>query len=244
MIQPALSDETCFRTEPKALPLVSHLPKVVQIGFNKCATRSLTELFAGSGHKAAHHKFRKPFRSSQNIAQLVLANKTAGRRMFAGFEDYDFYADMVWQSDAESYEAFKDFDLIYRDYPDTFFLLNHRDRENWINSRMKHGHGDFVTRVMAEHGFETREECAEFWRRDWDEHLSRARSFFAEKPGQLIEFNTDKDSVDDLITAFPDYKLQADAWGDVGRSRGRKLGAVSKSLKRLNAARKTKRNQR
>jgi len=218
----------------------STTPRVVQVGFNKCATRSLTNLFAGSGHGSAHHKFKHPLKKSKNIALMIRDNRDAGRKMFDGFDQYVFYADLVSQTKSETYEAFKDFRRILADYPDTILLLNHRDREGWIRSRLKHGHGTFAQMVMSANGFETEEQCTAFWRKDWDQHLADVRAFMASRPGQLVEFNSDTETVDDLIARLPQYDLKAAAWGDVGRSRGRKLGRLSAFIHKVNAKRRVR----
>jgi len=216
----------------------NNLPRVVQVGFNKCATRSLANLFTGSGHASAHHKFKPLLGRNRNIAVLMRANQEAGRRMFHGFEDYVFYADLMVQTRSETYEAFKDFRQILADYPDTIFLLNVRNRENWIQSRLKHGHGTFVEMVRETNRFSNRQEVVECWRRDWDTHLSDVRGFMGAHPGQLVEFDTDRESVETLVARLPDYRLDPDAWGEVGRSRGRRQGTVMRRLRALNARRK------
>lgn len=217
------------------------LPKVVQVGFNKCATRSLAELFERSGHRAAHHKFKSILGKNRNIAEMIRGNIAAGHRMFHGFEDYVLYGDLMSQTQTETYEVFKDFRRVLADYPGTILLLTYRDRENWIRSRLKHGHGTFQKQVMAVNGFSTQQDCIDFWRHDWDTHLADLRSFMQEKPGQLVQYNTDTQPIEDLVAALPAYELDAKQWGDVGRSRGRRLGAVSKYLRRKNAERKVSR---
>ncbi|MFQ5438916.1 MAG: hypothetical protein ACE5DK_08810 [Paracoccaceae bacterium] len=217
------------------------LPRVVQVGFNKCATRSLANLFAGSGHRSAHQKFRRPFGPNRNIAALIRDNKQAGRPMFDGFDDYVFYADLVLQTRTETYEAFKDFRRILADYPDTILLLNTRDRENWIRSRVRHGHGTFLEMVTEANGFETKDACLEFWRQDWDRHLADVRGFMADRPDQLVEFNTDTGNVHDLCARLPAYALNPVAWGTVGRSRGRRRVWILEKVATLNARRKSRR---
>ncbi len=218
----------------------NRLPRVVQVGFNKCATRSLTRLFAGSGHRAAHHKFKHPLglRKSRNIAEMMRANIRAGRKVFAGFEDYTFYADLMLQTRHETWEAFKEFRRILADYPDTILLLNTRDRENWIRSRLRHGHGTFAEMAMQANGLSSLEELADFWRADWDRHLADVRSYMADRPEQLVEFDTDREPVSALIARLPQYRLKEEAWGDTGRSRGRRPGRWREALHRLNARRR------
>lgn len=208
------------------------LPRVVQIGFNKCGTRSFQRLFERAGHPVVQHKVRKPFRPSRKAAYLIQQNLRAGRPVFAGMEDYVLYAGLIHQSETESFEAIRHFREMLRDYPDTILILNVRDREDWIRSRLGHGRGELVQRVMRQRGVATAEEVAELWRREWDAHLADVRSAMQDRPGQLIEFNLDTDSVQQLIDRLPGYGLRAEDWGDVGRTRGVRELALVKRFKR------------
>lgn len=131
----------------------TRLPKVVQVGFNKCGTRSLARLFSAVGHPVIHHKVRRPLRSSRNAARLMRSNLADGRRVFSGMEEYTFYSDLIYLTETETFEGYKCFRDILRDYPDTILLLNLRDREAWIRSRLRHGHGELARRAMRQGQF-------------------------------------------------------------------------------------------
>lgn len=214
---------------PESAP---RLPRVVQIGFNKCGTRSFQRLFEGAGHPVVQHKIRKPFRRSRKAAYVIQQNLRAGRRIFAGMEDYVLYAGLIHQTGAESFEAIRHFREMLRDYPDTILILNVRDREDWIRSRLGHGRGELLRRVMRQRGVGTAQEVADIWRREWDEHLADVRSAMQDRPGQLIEFNLDTDPVQKLIDRLPGYGLKAEDWGDVGRTRGVREFPLVKWIKR------------
>lgn len=209
------------------------LPRVVQIGFHKCGTRSLERLFRGAGHRVVKFKVRRPLRRSRNAALLMRQNLAAGRKAFAGMEDFTFYADLIYQSDDDAFEPIRHFREIMRDYPDTILLLNVRKREDWIRSRLKHSHGEFLRRVMRQRGTDSAEEIAAAWRQEWDTHLAEVRAFMADRPGQLVEFDLDHDSVQALVDRFPAYGLRAEDWEDIGRTRGVQRHPVVAGLKRL-----------
>lgn len=196
------------------------LPRIVQIGFHKCGTRTFQQLFERAGHKVLQHKLRPRFRPSRNAALLMRENLRAGRKIFAGMEDFTFYAGLIYQTESESFEPIRRFTEIMRDYPDTILLLNVRNREDWVQSRLKHGHGEFAKRVMRQRGVEDPEELAEIWRREWDTHLSEVRAFMADRPEQLVEFDLDTGSVQQLVDRLSAYGLKLEDWGDVGRTRG------------------------
>jgi hypothetical protein len=208
------------------------LPRVVQIGFHKCGTRSFQRLFEGAGHPVVQHKVRRRFRPTRNAAQIMQENLRAGRKIFAGIENYTFYAGLIHQTESDSFEPIKHFREMLRDYPDTILLLNVRDREDWIRSRLKHGHGEFAERVMRQRGIATREELADFWRQEWDGHLADVRSFMADRPSQLVEFSLDTGLVEDLVTRLAPYGLKAEDWGDIGRTRGVRRHPLMMKLKR------------
>jgi hypothetical protein len=213
------------------MPKTQTLPKVVLVGFNKCATRSFANLFAAAGHPSVHHKIRSLFRSV-NLAKVVQQNLQAGKKAFDSIDGYTLYGDLIYQSETECFEAYLHFREILRDYPGTILLLNLRDREDWIRSRANHGHGEFMARTMRANGFNTAEECKDYWRRQWDSHIQDVRTYMAEFPGQLIEFNIDTDNISQLVEALPAYKLQALAWKDQGRSRSRNHNSLLNRLKK------------
>jgi hypothetical protein len=210
----------------------SSLPRVVQIGFHKCGTRSLQQLFEGAGHRVVKYKLRRPFRRSRNAALLMRENLRAGRRAFAGMEDAVFYGDLIYQTETESFEPIRCFREIMRDYPDTILLLNVRNREDWLRSRLRHGHGEFAKRVMRQRGITSTEALADAWRQEWDTHLAEVRAFMADRPGQFIQFNIDTDPVERLVERLSAYGLDADDWGDVGRTRGVRRHPLVARLKR------------
>ncbi|HEU0224675.1 MAG TPA: sulfotransferase, partial [Steroidobacteraceae bacterium] len=136
------------------------LPRVVQIGFNKCGTRSFQRLFEAAGHRVVQHKIRRPLRRSRKAAHLIQQNLRAGRPVFAGMEDYVLYAGLIHQTETESFEAIRHFREMLRDYPDTILILNTRNREDWVRSRLGHGRGELLRRVMRQRGVGTAEEVA------------------------------------------------------------------------------------
>ena len=214
------------------------LPKVVAIGFNKCATRSLARLFAGSGHVALHQKLtpRSPFawisRDRRKLGGIMRANLEVGRPVFAGFDHAVFYGDLIDSNRRVSFDGNGLFREILRDYPTTILLLNWRDRDDWIRSRLQHGHGEFAAREQRVRGLGGQDELCAVWCAEWDAHLAAVRSFMVDRPGQLVEFNIDTDPIEALIARLPAYGLRPEHYGDIGRSRGRRLPAWLQAAKR------------
>lgn len=153
--------------------------------------------------------------------------------MFDGAEDYTFYSDLIYSTPTTTYEGATAFREMIRDYPDTILILNFRDREDWIASRLKHGHGEFARREMAARGLENRDDLADQWRFEWDSHLTSVRDFMARKPAQLIEFDIDRDGADLLSEKLPDYNLTPEIFQDIGRTRGIERSKLVALLKKF-----------
>ena len=208
------------------------LPRVVAIGFNKCGTRSLAELFRGAGHPVIHHKVRDRWPVPRRIGRVMKDNLAQGRKVFDSVENYTFYCDLILNDGLETWEGARAFRDILRDYPDTILLLNLRNREAWIASRLKHGHGEFAKREMQARGLSDMEALKDRWRAEWEAHLADVRGFMATHPGRYLEFNLDTDTAEDLAAWLPEYHLNPADFHDIGRSRGRKMSGVTRWLKR------------
>ena len=208
---------------------------MVAIGFNKCATRSLAGLFARAGHPAVHQKLPRhrvwPPGAPRKLGHLMRRNVEAGRPVFHGLERYVFYGDLIDSNRHGSFDGNSLFRRILADYPDTILLLNWRDREDWIRSRLRHGHGEFAEREQRLRGLANREALCQAWRLDWDQHLAAVRAFMADRPDQLIEFHLDRDRIEDLVLRLPAYGLCPGHFADIGRSRGRLPSPLEEQVK-------------
>lgn len=212
-------------------PAEPPLPRVVSVGFNKCATRSLAEMFRRAGHRVIHHKVRDRWPVPRRVGAVMRDNLAQGRKVFDSVEGYTFYCDLIVNDGTTSYDGAAAFREILRDYPDTILLLNLRDREAWIASRLRHGHGEFARREMAAHGLPTPEALAELWRQTWDSHVAAVRAHMADHPAQFVEFNLDYDTAEDLAAQFPRYGLNPADFEDIGRTRDREMSKLRRWLK-------------
>jgi hypothetical protein len=209
------------------------LPRVVAIGFNKCGTRSLAELFRRAGHPVVHHKVRDRWPIPRRIGKIMRDNLTAGRPVFETADSYTFYCDLIDSTREGSFDGATAFREILRDYPGTIFILNIRDQDDWITSRLNHGHGEFAKREMLAGGYAHQDELINHWRMRWDKHLAAVRRFSADNPGRVIEFNIDTDDPRTIVEQLPDYVLKPEDFYDVGRSRGRNMALPLRWLKRF-----------
>ncbi|MGB0497757.1 MAG: sulfotransferase [Rubricella sp.] len=193
-------------------------PPIVQIGFNKVGTRSLATLFRANGIRAADWLHG-------DLAHKAWRRMQAGEDPFADFEGFDAFSDMEDTSHwfRPFVEFYKHYDYIHRHHPDAYFILNIRDRDDWIRSRLKHGRGAYLLAYMIRrYRTLSRADVIRRWEAEWDDHLSAVQAHFAETGGRLLVYDIERDGPE-KIAAFlaPDYAIEADALPHRGRT-GRK----------------------
>ena len=111
-------------------------PKIFQIGFNKCGTVSLWVLFK---------YYCKPsipciHWDDGKLALKIENNLHQDKPLLSGYDYYTFYSDMESVFYENSYptiiEAYKYYQILDKQYPHSKFILNTRNVDNWILSRI------------------------------------------------------------------------------------------------------------
>jgi hypothetical protein len=167
--------------------MIASSPALVLIGFNKCGTLSLSDLFRRCGHTSAHWRTD----TGQFLAPLIYANWHLKRPVLAGLPQYRVISDLFYLDEFTYLEANSLFDQMAQHHPQTRFLLNTRSRENWIASRIGHstpGTGSLIGRACA--FFRASEsDVADIWRAQWDDHHRAVRDYFADSPDRLLVYD-------------------------------------------------------
>jgi hypothetical protein len=180
--------------------------KVFQIGFNKCGTRSLDRWFERSGYKNIHW-------DKGRLASTIRDNLETGQPLLKGYEDYTFFSDMenIYDERGITY-AYEYFRELAEQYPDSKFILNIRPIDKWILSRMNHvNQFTYLEDYMRITGLSEAETVAA-WRSHFAGQLQRARDYFQEKPGRLLIFDIEKDSIDKIIQFLPEFNLKPELY--------------------------------
>ena len=171
-------------------------PKLFQIGFNKCGTTFIARLFDMNGIPAAHWL-------EGALAEDIAYSRLTGRRPLARWADaVQVFTDMesVRFLNMPVIEAFRDFALLDAHYPGSVFLLNTRDRDDWIASRYAHRGGAYARSYAAQLGVGTG-ALAGIWADDWDRHLAAVRAHFAGRD-TLVEIDIDHAAPEDWRAAL------------------------------------------
>lgn len=184
--------------------------KVFQIGFNKCGTRSMFQFFKRNKVPAMHW-------SSGTVGHALRYNLVTGRRPFEGHEEYVFYSDLMGPRGQPVFEGQWYYKRFFEAYPGALFILNTRDEDNWIKSRLRHP--DLINRFKRFYGLETEEAVETLWREMWQAHHADVRAFFADKPSIFLEFDIEAHGGEELSRfVAPHYQLNTAHWGHVGKA--------------------------
>jgi hypothetical protein len=103
--------------------------KIFQIGFNKCGTTSIHNLFVQCGLKSVHH-------GKGIIARKICYNIINNKKMLDGVDKYDCYTDIESVHHMQ-YPFITHYKLLDEQYPNSLFILNTRPINKWIESRLK-----------------------------------------------------------------------------------------------------------
>jgi hypothetical protein len=166
-------------------------PPIFQIGFNKCGTTSLHRFLIRSRIRSAHWERGR-------LAKCIMARMEAGEDPIADFPTTIGFTDMICLEPGLLIEPYKHFDYLHHWYPTAIFILNTRDRENWIASRSSHQFGDLGLLSRYAECFGIPEASVpDFWRAEWETHHRRARAYFDFSPN-FLEFNIERDDPETL----------------------------------------------
>jgi hypothetical protein len=226
---PDNAESSAGSAPPRALRLPM---KIFQIGFNKCGTRTMHHYLRANGISSVHW-------DNGRLAQRMFANLANGDDLLTGYETFDAFTDMEFlDSTGLCYlEANKLFPYLAEKYPDAVFILNTRDREDWIRSRLAHGSEPYAERQMTYFNVTSEEELAERWRADWERHHRRVTEFFAGKPYRFFVCRIETDLPHLFNKVLPDLKLDESLYErhNVTEERNRKFYAkgLRRSTQRL-----------
>lgn len=185
-------------------------PKIIQIGFNKCGTRSMFRFFRQNRIKSIHW-------SKGIVGRDMAINLTTGRKPFAGYEDFVFYSDLMGPVGLPVFEAQFHFRELHAAYPDALFILNTRSEDSWLRSRLRHP--EFIRRFQRHYRLEADAEVEGLWRDQWRAHHAAVHAYFADRPQQLLVFDIEKEDGHALSTfVAPHYRTDPEKWGHVGKA--------------------------
>ncbi|MDF0596673.1 hypothetical protein [Psychromarinibacter halotolerans] len=178
---------------------------------------ALHELFTASGVTSLRGsgidwQETAPTLDRRNAQIRIDRNIRAGRHALDGLEEFDAFFDMEFVVNGGSIENFRHFALLAEDYPDAKFLLNTRDKQDWLRDRALARDGLYL-RLAKERTGMSDKGVLNMWADDFHRHHDMVRSYFAPQPGRLLEFDIDRTPIRDLKRfVAPDMHLMTRHW--------------------------------
>ncbi|CAN0603078.1 unnamed protein product, partial [Ectocarpus sp. 12 AP-2014] len=145
---------------------------VFQIGFNRCGTKFLADIFRQNGYSAAHWQ-------RGALAENILFAKHAGTLPLGGIKPAHFFGDMecCHRFDKPLLEAFREFEFLDQAFPKAYFILNLRDPSAWIASRCAHHDARYI-QFHSHHLNLPVADVPAYWLADWHAHIDAVRRYF------------------------------------------------------------------
>ena len=200
--------------------------KIFIIGFNKCGTRSFTELFERSGIGCVHW-------DDNLLAGYILKDiKESGTiRLEKYYPESNAFTDIIYiQKSCDDgnvliVEIFEIIDDIMRSYPDAYYIINTRNVEDWLISRINHQRGNFANIykqfLFNKHNIEyTDYMLTEYWRYIWyKHHYKLLHKLNNDSSIKYLFYDIEKSSITDLVKFLePDYQLKGQSFPKKGKT--------------------------
>ena len=207
-------------------------PKVFVIGLNKTATTSIHRAFQTSGYVSRHCTYAP----NRFIAKLMNNNVMARRPILSGIGPFDALSDLTYYDETQAIEAAWYFRELHAEYPNSYFLLNFRDRDSWIESRLNHA-GLFrgktlIERAMLAYGADV-EDVKSIWSDLHEKFHREVRDYFTLHTAKFLDYDIINDAPEKIVNGLAgDYILGDHVWTHAARSvsGGRKRSAIRKQL--------------
>jgi hypothetical protein len=160
---------------------------IFQIGFNRCATQSITEALSSQGIAAIHYLWKPNLKKKThaNIALTMHQNITSGKKILHGnLSSYQAFLDMEYARGDEILTFYTYFKEMYQQYPNSIFIMNTRPIQEWIMSRIKIGKGSHAQPYYKN----INENKLKKWVHHYFNHSIEVRNFFLENENRSYYF--------------------------------------------------------
>lgn len=154
-------------------------PKIIQLGFHKCGTSSLSHFLNASNIKTCHWE-------KGEIAKSFFSRMKKSEPGFLDWNAYIGFTDTQYFSREIMLEPYKEYEYIYKFYPDAYYILNTRYIEEWIESRMAHRKGSVIEVYKSNLNIKTKKDIIDYWRQDWKSYHKSVKTFFRNKKNFMI----------------------------------------------------------
>jgi len=165
--------------------------KIFFIGFNKTATTSLHRWLVRSGIHSVHYS-ENGRHDGANLAKEIEVRIGDMHALRSYLSRWTAFSDLCYVTENCLIEANRHYALFHRAFPDAYFVLNDRDTDAWITSRIAHGSGSQIRRAMAYYKA-NEDEVIAMWRLQKERHTNEVLKYF-DGYARFLWFRIDRDS--------------------------------------------------
>jgi len=157
--------------------------KIFCIGLNKTGTSSLHEAFKILGFRSVHYDCNEG-----KIKDIISDNHKNKNNLLSGIEHYNAYSD--WNHPSINH-LYKEFD---KQYPNSKFILNTRNLEDWLISREKHvkkkpNLKELQKKYPSSAWFNIDKKA---WKKEWIELHKEIKDYFKDRPNDFLIIDVPK----------------------------------------------------
>jgi hypothetical protein len=187
---------------------LADLPFIFIIGFNKSATTALHLLFRKNGFPCVHWDYG-------DLARTMLQNCCSDLPILTGYDkEFRVFSDMTFRTHRLRFEANSLFRVLDADYPNSFFVYNSRNIQDWLRSRALHKGYDKESLIQ----FEMRllktldpQKVLDKWRREREQFEEEMRDYFYGS-SRFIEIDISDVALPVTLSRFLGMPLDASHW--------------------------------
>ena len=198
---------------------------IFNLSFNKCATTTVHQFFLKNGVSSRSHGSN---RRVTNLAVNFYQNFTLSEYPLRNLEGYEAFSDLNYVQDDLILEANVLFWYFHKRIPDAYFIFVDRDLDSWVESRMRHGNGNFARRYMNHFGVTSENELVDIWRRQYLNVSKEITSYFSSTTSRFLRYSLADDSptkICDFLSAT--YTMDASHWSfENVKQRKREVGGT------------------
>ena len=193
--------------------------KIFQIGFNKCGTLSIHRLFLNYSEP----KLPSVHWENGTLAYNMQQNLDKGLPILHGYDYIKVFTDMetyMTTNNIDSYLfMFKHYQIIDQQYPNSKFILNTRNINNWIISRLNHKSGwkiqdgkptklkeseSYYKSHMKIYNINSLSKLITIWENEWYDHHNNVINYFRNRTNDLLVFDIELDHINKIKSFFSD----------------------------------------
>ena len=178
--------------------------KIFVVGFNRCATRTIYDMFSNK-LKCSHFTH-----NNKNIAKICNTNFINDLPLLNSIDDSCLYCDMEGGIFSEI-NIFKFFPLLDKQNPNSKFILPIRNIDKWILSRLKHE--SYAEKKMLYLNLSVHELIG-YFKDEYNEHISYVKNYFIRDVDDkrkhdfiIVNIDDDKNWQDKIIEFFKNYNI-------------------------------------